>query len=83
MNTQEKYWNEIRGNLYKFQNNKDDYIKRRLRKLTTTNLKYVNSVFKRVSSNLTGRPSEIASTTVFYERIIKYIDFLIKKREGK
>ena len=27
MNTQEKYWNEIRGNLYKFQNNKDDYIK--------------------------------------------------------
>ena len=56
MKTQQQYFDEINNNWHKFQTNVDCYIKRRLRKLTTENLKYVNSLLKNFVSTLEGRP---------------------------
>lgn len=83
MKTQQRYFDEINNNWYKFQTNVDCYVKRRLRKLTTENLKYVNSLLKDFVSTLEGRPSEIASTHAQYKPIIKYINYQINKRESK
>ena len=80
MKTQQQYFDEINNNWYKFQTNVDCYIKRRLRKLTTKNLEYVNSLLKDFVSTLEGRPSEIASTHAQYKPIIKYINNVIVKR---
>ena len=80
MKTQQQYFDEINNNWYKFQTNVDCYVKRRLRKLTTKNLEYVNSLLREQISNLTGSPSEISVTSCSNKRIIKYIDNVIVKR---
>ena len=80
MKTQQQYYDEINNNLHKFNPNQDDFVKRRLRKLTIKNLEYVNSLLEEHISNITGRPSEVASLKASFIPIIKYINFLIKKK---
>ena len=84
MKTQQQYFDEIDNNWLKFDCSKDCYVKRRLRKLNTPNLKYVLNMIdeqiKDIQSN--GRPSEIASTKAGWSPIQKYINYTIKKRES-
>jgi len=83
MKTQQQYFDEINDNWYKFASKGDCFVKRRLRKLTTKNLEYVNSLLREEISNLEGSPSEIAVTSSSMQRKVDYIDYLINKRESK
>lgn len=83
MKTQQQYFDEINDNWYKFAIKGDCFVKRRLRKLTTKNLEYVNNLLREQISNLTGSPSEIASTSSSMQRKVDYIDYLINKRESE
>tara|TARA_R100000805_G_C3530287_1_gene49226 strand:- start:44 stop:301 length:258 start_codon:yes stop_codon:yes gene_type:complete len=84
MKTQQQYFDEINNNWLKFDGSKDCYVKRRLRKLNTPNLKYVLNMIdeqiKEVQSN--SRPSEIAATKTGWMPIQKYINYTINKRES-
>jgi len=80
MKTQQQYFDEINNNWYKFNSKGDCFVKRRLRKLTTKNLEYVNTLLREQISNLTGSPSEIAVTSSVIQRKVKYIDNVIVKR---
>tara|TARA_R100000655_G_scaffold7557_1_gene20170 strand:- start:65 stop:349 length:285 start_codon:yes stop_codon:yes gene_type:complete len=88
MKTQQEYYDEMSYNWDKFEHHKDCYIKRRLRKLTTANLEHVLSLMEKAlkdaDTNTKGRPSEIAVncavTYARYKPIMKYINYLIDKR---
>ena len=85
MKTQQQYFDEINNNWRKFDTFKDCYVKRRLRKLTTKNLEYVlnfiDEHIKDVESN--SRPSEASATVASWMPVQRYINYTIKKREGK
>lgn len=84
MKTQQQYFDEINNNWLKFDGHKDCYVKKRLRKLNTPNLKYVLNMIdeqiKNVRSN--SRPSEIVSTEAGWMPIQKYINYTINKRQN-
>ena len=80
MKTQQQYFDEINNNWYKFDTKRDCFVKRRLRKLTTKNLEYVNTLLREQISNLEGSPSEIAVNSSSMQRKVDYIDNVIVKR---
>ena len=80
MKTQQQYYDEINNNWHKFNPNQDDFVKRRLRKLTIKNLEYMNSLLEEHIYNITGSRSEVASLKASFIPIIQYINFLIKKK---
>ena len=85
MKTQQEYFDEINNNWIKFDAFKDCYIKKRLRKLSTANLKYVLTLIDDTmnfdDANSRRRPSEIASQHAAWQPIIRYIEFTISKKE--
>ena len=85
MKTQQQYFDEINNNWTKFNASKDCYVKKRLRKLSTANLKYcltfINDTINFDDTNSRRRPSDKASYYAAWQPIIRYIEFTISKRE--
>lgn len=82
MHTKEQV-QEINDNWHKY-NTKGDYlVKTKLRELSTKDLEYVATFEREQLSNLKSNPFEIATISNAIQRKLKYIDFLIKKRESK
>tara|TARA_R110001606_G_C15099070_1_gene619500 strand:- start:46 stop:342 length:297 start_codon:yes stop_codon:yes gene_type:complete len=82
MNNQQKIWNQLNKNWFKWDNQKDCYVKRKLRQLNTTNLKIVLKAVDLEVNKKGSRISENAAEHAAWQPVIRYVQKLLDKRNA-
>ena len=83
MSNQQKIWNQLNANWFKWHHEKDCYVKRKLRQLNTTNLKIVlEAVEREANKKRKGSISEKAAENASWQPVIRYLQKLLTKRNA-
>ena len=83
MSNQQKIWNQLNANWFKWHHEKDCYVKRKLRQLNTTNLKIVlEAVEREANKKREGSISEKAAENASWQPVIRYVQKLLDKRNA-